>query len=172
MNEIINSVRMDKTALRVASLSDESDDRSYWSGTSPEVRWAVMEYLRVVNYGYDSTTERLQRVFTVVDLGCSYAAQAFLFERHHAYIGVARSDCQRFAAENSTHHQMTIADFLEQHGSRLSKKTTFAICSYVPPWHGDNMQMVREFFVNVFTFYPHGGLQVVLPLAQNPGQVR
>ena len=72
MNEIINSVRMDKTALRVASLSDESDesdDRSYWSGTSPEVRWAVMEYLRVVNYGYDSTTERLQRVFTVVDLG-------------------------------------------------------------------------------------------------------
>lgn len=69
MKEIINSVRMDKTVLSVASLADESDDRSYWAEKSPEERWAAMEYLRVINYGYDPSTERLQRVLTVVDLG-------------------------------------------------------------------------------------------------------
>ncbi|HDZ38633.1 MAG TPA: hypothetical protein ENH62_10160 [Marinobacter sp.] len=113
------------------------------------------EFLGFVDI-YKHLSEIIPLDFTVVDLGCAYAPQAFLFEHHRAYIGVDISDCQRFKAKNSTHHQMPIIEFLGKHGSCLRKETTFAICSYVPPWHDDNMKLVREFFINVFTFYPCG----------------
>ena len=69
MDEILNSFKLDKSSLSVTSLAGESNDRSYWANRSAEDRWAAMEYLRVINYGYDPATERLQRVLTVVELG-------------------------------------------------------------------------------------------------------
>lgn len=64
----ISNVRMDKTAFSVASLSDESDERGYWLGRSPRERLETVELLRQLNYGYDPTTARLQRVFAVAEL--------------------------------------------------------------------------------------------------------
>jgi hypothetical protein len=62
---------MDKTVLSVVSLSDESDERAFWSSKTPHERLAAMELMRAINYGYDPVSDRLQRVLTVVELGAS-----------------------------------------------------------------------------------------------------
>lgn len=68
MDEILNSISVDRTTISVAPLGDDSDDRKHWANACVEDRWAAMEFLRVLNYGFDPATERLQRVFTVIDL--------------------------------------------------------------------------------------------------------
>lgn len=69
MNEIFSSFRMDKSALSVASLDAESDERAFWASKTPQERLQAVEFLRAVNYAYDGTTTRLQRLLTVVELG-------------------------------------------------------------------------------------------------------
>jgi hypothetical protein len=103
---------------------------------------------------YLSLASIIPKHWTIVDLGCAYAPQAFAFKNHAAYIGVDRGGGERFAAPNTTHHTMTIAEFIAEHLGALDLETTFAICSYVPPWHNDNMALARESFKNVFTYYP------------------
>ncbi len=65
----VPSIRLDKTAFSVASLHKESDDKAYWLSRTPEERLEAAELMRQVNYGYDPTTEGLQRVFEIVKLG-------------------------------------------------------------------------------------------------------
>jgi len=69
MDEILNSISIDRSAISVAALGDDTDDRTYWANATIEERWAAMEYLRVMNYGYDPATARVQRVLTVLELG-------------------------------------------------------------------------------------------------------
>lgn len=56
---------MDKTALTVASLHGPSDENEYWHQQTPEARLAALELMRQVMYGYDPSTERLQRLLTI-----------------------------------------------------------------------------------------------------------
>jgi hypothetical protein len=55
--------------VRVFSLDDEPNDVAFWANKTPAERLAVTEYLRVINYGYDSATARLQRVLKISRLG-------------------------------------------------------------------------------------------------------
>lgn len=64
----ISTVKMDKTAFSVVSLADELDDKAYWLSRTPQQRLETVELLRQLNYGYDPTTARLQRVFGVDEL--------------------------------------------------------------------------------------------------------
>lgn len=64
----ISTVRMDKTAFSVVSLTDESDEKEYWQNKTPQERLQTVELLRQLNYGYDPTTARLQRVFGVDEI--------------------------------------------------------------------------------------------------------
>lgn len=106
---------------------------------------------------YERLAEIIPTHWTVVDLGCAYAPQAFFFKEHKAYIGVNLGPVEdRFAAPNTTHYAMPIEEFCKEHLGCLDQQTTFAICSYVPPWHADNMKIARESFKNVFTYYPAG----------------
>lgn len=112
---------------------------------------------------YSALAKIIPRHWAVVDLGCASAPQSFLFQDHARYIGVdlppshyGRDKTERFKAENATFHEMTIAEFCAECLADLDLKTTFAICSYVPPWHGDNCAIARQHFENVFTFYPDG----------------
>lgn len=59
---------MDKTAFSVTSLTDEPDEKEYWLNKTPQERLQIVELLRQLNYGYDPTTARLQRVFGVDEL--------------------------------------------------------------------------------------------------------
>lgn len=109
---------------------------------------------------YMRLAEIIPKHWTIVDLGCAYAPQAWLFKDHKAYIGVNISGVERFRAPNTIHHTMTIREFIEKHLADFDQETTFAICSYVPPWHDDNMKLAREAFKNVFTYYPAKGPEI------------
>lgn len=56
---------MDKAVLTIASLHDPSDENEYWQCQTPEARWEALELMRQVVYGYDPSTERLQRSLTI-----------------------------------------------------------------------------------------------------------
>jgi hypothetical protein len=63
-----STLRMDKTALSVASLFDESDERDYWFSRSPQERLEAIEMMRQIIYGYDeSTAPRLQRFLEIAE---------------------------------------------------------------------------------------------------------
>ena len=59
---------MDKTALSVASLFDESDEKVYWRSKTPKERLEALETMRQIIYGYDPSTSRLQRLLEVAEL--------------------------------------------------------------------------------------------------------
>jgi len=61
-------LRMDRSALAVANLHDESDEKAYWQTKSPAERLAALELMRQILYGYEyATAPRLQRVLAVVE---------------------------------------------------------------------------------------------------------
>lgn len=67
----VDSLRLDKSALTVTSLSDSSEEKEYWRNKSPEERLRAIEQMRQIIYGYDPLTSRLQRVLTVAQLSLS-----------------------------------------------------------------------------------------------------
>jgi hypothetical protein len=69
MSDLVQSSKMDKTVLTVASLGEEADDKAFWASKTPAERLAALELLRQIAYGYDPATARLQRVLEVVELG-------------------------------------------------------------------------------------------------------
>lgn len=107
---------------------------------------------------YEALSRIIPKSWTVVDLGCSYAPQSFFFANHAGYVGVdiITPVEHRFAPENARHHEMSIRQFVAKHAASFLRESTFAICSYVPPWDGDNMELARTHFQKVFTYYPHG----------------
>ena len=65
----IDSFRVDKEAFAVLASFEEADevDKAYWHSKTPQERMAALELMRQINYGYDPTTERLQRVFEIAE---------------------------------------------------------------------------------------------------------
>ena len=67
----IGSFKIDKGVLSIISLSEESDEREYWHSKTPYERLESIELMRQINYGYDPTTSRVQRVLEVAQLTSS-----------------------------------------------------------------------------------------------------
>ena len=65
----IDTFRVDKEKLSVLPSFQEAEeaDKEYWHSKSPQERMAALELMRQINYGYDPTTERLQRVLEIVE---------------------------------------------------------------------------------------------------------
>ena len=57
--------KLDKTAVKVTSLFDDSDEKEYWLSKAPAERLLALEFMRQIAYGYDPSTARLQRVLAV-----------------------------------------------------------------------------------------------------------
>ena len=58
---------MDKTALTITSIHD-ADDHNYWLKKPYLERIEALEELRRIIFGYDPSTERLQRTITITQL--------------------------------------------------------------------------------------------------------
>ncbi len=69
MDDLFSTVRMDRRLTGVRSLEEEGDDRKFWHSQTPEQRLLAAELMRQIVYGYDPSTDRLQRVLRVVELG-------------------------------------------------------------------------------------------------------
>lgn len=63
--KVLDNIKIDKTSLFVSGLHEHSDDRSYWHSKKLYERLQAVEMMRQINYGYDQSTARLQRVFEV-----------------------------------------------------------------------------------------------------------
>jgi hypothetical protein len=57
--------KIQRTAFKVSSLFDQSDDKLYWLSKTPYERLKALELMRQIIYGYDPSATRLQRVFEV-----------------------------------------------------------------------------------------------------------
>jgi lysozyme family protein len=70
MSDLVQAAKMDKTAFAVMTLAEAAEtDRTYWWSKTSEERLAALELMRQIHYGYDPATERLQRVFRIIELG-------------------------------------------------------------------------------------------------------
>jgi hypothetical protein len=65
-DELLSKLKVDRSALTVSSLQDESDERAYWLRRTPYERMRQIEILRRINYGHRATT-RLQRILEVAE---------------------------------------------------------------------------------------------------------
>lgn len=101
---------------------------------------------------YERLAEIIPKHFTVVDLGCYCAAQAYFFEDHAFYYGVDVFEGKRFRTPNTVHFTKSIQHFIAENLIDLDPDETFAICSYVPD--REAQRMVREAFPNLFVYYP------------------
>lgn len=66
---VLFSLKVDRNAFAVASLTEESDEKSYWRSRTPAERLQHIELLRRINYGTAATT-RLQRVLEFAQRQC------------------------------------------------------------------------------------------------------
>ena len=66
--DIIKALLLDRSALAIAALSDESDEKAYWLSKTPAERLEALELMRQILYGYDPSSTRLQRVLEVDEL--------------------------------------------------------------------------------------------------------
>jgi hypothetical protein len=60
--------KLDKKAITISSLREESDEVAYWHSKTPQERMEAIEVMRQIIYGYDPASTRLQRVLEIVDL--------------------------------------------------------------------------------------------------------
>ena len=63
---ILDQQRIDKTAFSVVQLHAECEDND-WRNKSSEERLNGLEVLRQMWSDYDPDTERLQRVYTIIE---------------------------------------------------------------------------------------------------------
>ena len=59
---------MDKSCFSVTSGFDDSIDKEYWKNQDYIARLQSMEMMRIINYGYDPLTSRLQRILKITEL--------------------------------------------------------------------------------------------------------
>ena len=65
----IDTFKMDKVMFSVLSSFEKADeaDKTYWHSKTPQERLEALELMRRINYGYNPTTDRLQRVLEVAE---------------------------------------------------------------------------------------------------------
>jgi len=63
-----SAFQFDKTVFSTHSLEDEGNDKAYWLSKTPLERLAAGELMRQINYGYNPVTDRVQRVFKIIEL--------------------------------------------------------------------------------------------------------
>lgn len=146
-----------------ARIPPEEWDRVLASDASAEIDGSCPTCLDYTPLAY-----LIPKHWTVIDFGCSYNAQSYLFEHHKRLISVDLSfdayepdfHLERFKPPWCELHEMSIKDWLESGNvAKLDLSTTFAICGYVPA--RAEVEMVRHTFKNLFVYYPAGTRQAL-----------
>ncbi len=109
---------------------------------------------------YYNLSKMIPKDWTVIDFGCAYNPQSYLFQNHARHIAIEPVwndkdfHFEYFKAPNTELLFMTGQEFIQKELPKLALdlKTTFAICNFVPS--AKCCKMVRETFMNCFCFYP------------------
>jgi hypothetical protein len=67
----LEEYQLNRSVLSITNLTEMNDEKIYWLQTTPKERLLALEMMRQLNYGYDATTTRLQRIFEIVELKTS-----------------------------------------------------------------------------------------------------
>ncbi len=154
---IIRPVETDYSHLVSALIPDEEMSRVMASDASAEI---THDCITCGSRTYYELARMIDKSWTVIDIGCSYNTQSYLFQDHAGYIGVnPNMDIEGFHFER---FQAPGTQFYEMSGQRFIKEVlptigldldcVFAICHFVPD--KDCTELVRKTFKNVFTYYP------------------
>lgn len=109
---------------------------------------------------YYKLAQMIDKKWTVIDIGCAYNPQSYLFQGHARFIAVKPewkdSDFhfEHFQAPKTEFYAMTGQQFIKKKLETLDidLNRTFAIVNYVP--NDLCSQLVRETFKNVWAYYP------------------
>lgn len=109
---------------------------------------------------YYYLSRMIPKAWNVIDIGCSYNAQSYLFQNHKRHIAIEPVWLDKdfhfeyFHAPNTELLFMTGQEFIENELPKmnLDLSKTFAILNYVPS-SACNL-MVRKTFTNLYCFYP------------------
>lgn len=107
---------------------------------------------------YFHVREHISEDFTIIDLGCAYAPQSYIFADCKRYIGV---NCSELKAKfdrsgNSEFITADIRDFCDNilPGMGLDMDKTVAICSYVPHFDSeDACAIIKSYFKHYYVKY-------------------
>lgn len=67
----LEDYQLNRSVLSITNLTDMNDEKVYWLQTTPKERLLALEMMRQINYGYDATTTKFQRIFEIVELKTS-----------------------------------------------------------------------------------------------------
>jgi len=59
--------RVDRSVVSVADTFADLDEKAFWLARTPAERLEALEMYRVITFGYDPSTARLQRVLESTD---------------------------------------------------------------------------------------------------------
>ena len=119
---------------------------------------------------YKSLLNIVPKHFTIIDLGCCYAAQCYYFKDYKQYIGVDVLEEERFATKNTIHYNASIQEFIREvlPELHLNLQQCFAVCSYVPD--EEATELARKTFPNILVYYPYGSLEALTDRRGNNGR--
>ncbi len=105
---------------------------------------------------YFHVRDAIDKSFTIIDLGCAYAPQSYIFKNHKGYIGVDCFEEIRFTTGNAGYYTGTIESFIKMTLPKLNldMNKTVAIVSYVPGYNTDEtVKLITDTFKHYFIKY-------------------
>lgn len=154
---IFNPVCTDYEHFNRALIPDDEWKRVLDSDAAAEICCNIMTCGRGYYY---KLAQMIDKKWTVIDIGCAYNPQSYLFQGHARFIAVnpewKDSDFhfEHFQAPKTEFYAMTGQQFIKEKLETLDidLNRTFAIVNYVP--NDSCSQLVRETFKNVWAYYP------------------
>lgn len=154
---ILNPVCTDYMHYVRSLIPDKEMKRVMMSDASAEI---CTDNLMCGGATYYYLSRMIPKDWTVIDFGCAYNPQSYLFQDHKRHIAIEPKWLDKdfhfeyFQAPNTELLFMTGQEFIENELPKfgLDLDKTFAIVNYVPS--GACNLMVRETFKNIWAYYP------------------
>ena len=104
---------------------------------------------------YDAISKIIPYNYTIIDIGCAYAFQSYLFKDHKQYIGICPSCNVKILPQNGIFYKTDANNFITNELPKLNLNLdkVFCICSYVP-LNKHDQNILKNTFKNLFYYYP------------------
>lgn len=104
---------------------------------------------------YEALSKIIPKNFIIVDIGCGYAFQSYLFKEHKQYIGVCPESNVKILPNNGSFYKIDSNNFINNKlkDLNLDIDKVFCICNYVP-LNKQESDLLKLTFKNLFYFYP------------------
>lgn len=119
----------EKISLMLYNIIPENQKRAVFGQERCEIEPEFLGFVKI----YKNLSEIIPKHFTVIDFGCAYNPQSYLFTDHKRFIAVDEDpNTIPFKAQGTEFVNTSIDDFLTNRLHEFDLDETFTICSYVP----------------------------------------